>query len=185
MLVLSSFSVEMSTTALVWAFWQPSSLWVGLWILINSEYKDFRVHSLIPRPRPQGGKGSGIHQALFGACRIQYVMWLAWQCIVLAWQHINHFHVQQLLRSVTWLSHVNHMVWSDWRNRIRNKPQKVLKPFLSSRAGSGNETTVCSNVHCILCKILVWAIRVHFGLYLHDSTRTRDFKFAGAVVQRL
>ena len=26
--------------------------------------------SLVPRPRPQGGKGSGIHRALFGVHRI-------------------------------------------------------------------------------------------------------------------
>ena len=33
----------------------------------------------------------------------------------------------------------------------------------------------------IFCKTLLWAIRVHFGM----TTRARDFKFAGAIVQRI
>ena len=51
--------------------------------------------SLILRPRPQGGKMSGIHWAVLRARRMQHVMWFAWRHIVLAWQRINCSHTQQ------------------------------------------------------------------------------------------
>ena len=38
--------------------------------------------------------------------------------------------------------------------------------------------------HCVCCKILVWAIQVHLA-HISKTTRARDLKFAGAVVQRL
>ena len=34
----------------------------------------FPENNLVPRPRPQGGKGSGIHRVLFGARRMQHDM---------------------------------------------------------------------------------------------------------------
>ena len=64
-------------------------------IIICSSKEDWSETSLIPRPRPQGGKGSGTHRALSGAHRMQHIMWFAWQCIVLAWQRINRSHTLQ------------------------------------------------------------------------------------------
>ena len=72
------------------------------------------LYSLIPRAHPQGEKVSGLHQAISGAHRMQHVMWLAWQYIVLTWQRINSYSA---------VSRDNHMqtTWfeSDWCNRIQ------------------------------------------------------------------
>ena len=57
--------------------------------------------SLVPRPHPQGGKGSGIHQAVSRACRMLHVMWLAWQ-------RINGSHTLAV-DCYSEVSHYNHM----------------------------------------------------------------------------
>ena len=82
--------------------------------------------SLVPRPRLQGGKGSGTHRALYGAHKMQHITWLAWQCIVLAWQHIV-LAWQRINRSHThtytargWCHMIITWCESDWCARIPN-----------------------------------------------------------------
>ena len=64
----------------------------------NELMVSFLLHSLVPRPLPQGEKRSGTHWAHFGAHRMQLIMWLSHAAIVAysAVSHDNHNYVSHV-----------------------------------------------------------------------------------------
>ena len=102
-------------------------------------------YSLIPRPHPQGGKGSGIHRALSGAhrCMIDMTTHRLGMAMHKPLSHVCSIRLGQCNMIITCKPYgVNLIGATEFWTEMSSSPRKrsmYTRPFPSLRVGSGNK----------------------------------------------